>query len=158
MGTSLTAADLAKLAMFRDLPDEALATLATHAQARDLATGEVLYEEGQPSTHVSFIVSGHMLLRIHRQERPIVVAAMGPGDVLGWASLRPEPIALNSAQANEPVHLISIPAGPILDLASSGTPEGRALIQRLMDVAARRLSRAHEQVVRSDTETVISGG
>jgi CRP-like cAMP-binding protein len=158
MGTSLTAADLSRLDLFHDLSDQALTTLATHAQARDLGAGDVLYEEGRPSTHVSFIVSGHMLLRIHRQERAIVVAAMGPGDVLGWASLRPEPIALNSAQASEPVHVISIPAGPILDLAASGTPEGRVLIQRLMDVAARRLARAHEQVVRSDTETVISGG
>lgn len=158
MTTTLTASDLAALDLLGDVSEATLARLAAHAQPRLLATGEVLYEEGRPSTHVSFILTGHMLLRIHRQERPIVVASVGPGDVLGWSSLRSEPVALTSAQASEPVHLISIPAGPILDLAASGTPEGRALIQRLMDVAARRLARAHDQVVRSDTESVISAG
>lgn len=158
MSTPVTTMELSELELFRGLPEASLVELASRATRHDLADSEVVYEEGGPSTHVSVIVHGLILLRIHRGDQPILVGALQAGDVFGWASLRPDPVALTTARATGTVQLISIPAASILDLAASGTPEGRALIQRLMDVAARRLSRAHEQIVRHDDATVISGG
>ena len=76
----------------------------------------------------------------------------------GWSSLREEPLALATARASGDVTLVAVQSARVLDLICSGTPAGRLLVQRLIDVAAVNLASTREQMVRRGREGIITGG
>jgi len=154
----VTAAEVGGFALFRGLPEGERATLAAAASRREPADGEILYTEGAPATDVFLIERGQVTLRVLRDGRPVIVGTLGPGEVLGWSSLRDDPVSLATARATGPVRLVAIPAEALLALLTGGTPAGRTTTQRLLGVAAVHLAAAREQMIRQGREGVITAG
>ncbi len=154
----VSAAEVGGFALFRGLSEADRAALAAVAVRRDLPDGEVLYAEGGPAMELSILERGQATLRVLREGRQIVVATLGPNEPLGWSCLREDPIALTTARAAGPIRLVAFPAGPLLDLMASGSPGGRILVRRLLNVAALNLAATREQMVRHGREGVITAG
>ena len=154
----VTAAEVGGFALFRGLHEGERATLAAAASRREPADGEILYTEGAPATDVFLIERGQVTLRVLRDGRPVIVGTLGPGEVLGWSSLRDDPVSLATARATGPVRLVAIPAEALLALLTGGTPAGRTTMQRLLGVAAVHLAAAREQMIRQGREGVITAG
>ena len=154
----VTAAEVGGFGLFRGLPEGERATLADAASRREPADGEILYTEGAPATDVFLIERGQVTLRVLRDGRPVIVGTLGPGEVLGWSSLRDDPVSLATARATGPVRLVAIPAEALLALLTGGTPAGRTTMQRLLGVAAVHLAAAREQMIRQGREGVITAG
>ena len=154
----VTAAEVGGFALFRGLPAEERATLAEAATRREPADGDVLYAEGAPATTMFLVERGQVTLRVQRDDRPVIVGTLGPGEVLGWSCLRDEPVSLATARATGPVRLVAIPADALLHLLGSGSPAGRTLMRRLFGVAAVHLAATREQMIRQGREGVITAG
>jgi len=150
--------ELARLELFRGLPARLLAPLAASARRRHLADGEVLFEQGQPARSMYAILSGHLALRAAEGERSIIVQTLGPGETLGWSTLRDDATSLTTGRAVGEVELIELPSEQVLDLLASGSAEARVLIRRLFGIAAAHLDAAQSQLHRLGAEGVISGG
>ncbi len=150
--------DLARLELFRGLRPDQLAPLAAGARRRRLADGEVLFEQGRPARSMYAILSGHLALRAARGERSIIVQTLGPGEILGWSTLREEATSLTTGRAVGQVELVEFPSEQVLDLLASGSAEARVVIRRLFGIAAAHLDAAQSQLHRLGAEGVISGG
>jgi CRP-like cAMP-binding protein len=154
----VTAAELGGFALFRGLPEAERVMIAAAASRREPADGDVLYAEGAPALEMFLVERGQITLRVVRDGRPVIVGALGPGEVLGWSCLRDEPVSLTTARASGPVRLVAIPAEALLELVSSGSPAGRTTMRRLFGVAAMHLAAAREQMIRQGREGVITAG
>jgi CRP-like cAMP-binding protein len=154
----VTAAEVGGFALFRGVPEGELATLAAAASRREPADGEIVYAEGAPATEVFLVEHGQVTLRVLRDDRLVMVGTLGPGEVLGWACLRDEPVSLATARASGPVRLVAIPAEALLALMAGGTPAGRDTMRRLFGVASLHLAAAREQMIRQGREGVITAG
>jgi CRP-like cAMP-binding protein len=154
----VTAAELGGFALFRGLPEAELATLAAAASWRDFTDGEVLYTEGAPAAEMYLIERGQVSLRVLRDERPVMVGTLGPGEVLGWSCLREVPVSLTTARTTGPAQLLVFPAEALLALLGGGSPAGRTVMRRLFGIAAAHLVAAREQMIRQGREGVITAG
>ncbi len=154
----VTGDDLAQLELFRGLAPDELAPLAASARRRRLADGEVLFEQGRPARSMYAILSGHLVLRAARGEHSIIVQTLGPGEILGWSTLREEATSLTTGRAVGEIEVIEFPSGQVLDLVASGSAGARVLIRRLFGIAAAHLDAAQSQLHRLGAEGVISGG
>ena len=154
----VSADDLARLELFRVLPSDELAPLAAEASRRRLADGEVLFEQGRPAHSMFAILSGSLVLRSSRACRSIIVQTIGPGETLGWSTLRAEATSLTTGRAVGDVEAIEIPSERFLDVLSGGSPGARLLIRRLFGIAAAHLDAAQSQLHRLGAEGVITGG
>lgn len=150
--------DLARFELFRGLPIDEIAPIADVAIRKRLADGEVLFEQGQPAHSMFAIASGSIVLRATREGRSIIVQAIGPGEILGWSTLRNGATSLTTGRASGDVEVIEFPSERVLDLACSGSPAARVLVRRLFGLAAAHLDATEAQLHRPGAEGVITGG
>ena len=76
------------VALFKELPEPGLQMLAERGRPRHFATGEVIMQQGDASDALYVITSGRV--RVEREqaaETPLVLAELGPGDVIGEMGL-----------------------------------------------------------------------
>ncbi len=154
----VTTEALAGLALFSGLPAGELAPLAATATRRTLADGEVLFEQGRPARSMFAVLSGRLALRSARDGGSVIVQTIGPGETLGWSTLREEATSLTTGRAVGEVEVIEISSELVLDLLTGGSPGARLLIRRLFGVAAAHLDAAQAQLHRRGSEDVITGG
>ena len=157
-GSDVTAAELARLRLFDGLSEDELAPVAAVASRRRLSDGETLLEQGRPADAVYAIVRGRLVLRVADERSSAIVATLGPGDLLGWSSLRERATALSTARAAGETEVVAIPVDPVIDLAAGGSSDSRRLVQRLIGIAAADLEASRVQLLRSGREGVITGG
>ncbi len=157
-GPTITAGELAGLHLFEGLSQDELAPVARVASRRRLSDGETLLEQGQPADAVYAIVSGQLVLRVADEGGSAIVATLGPGDLLGWSSLRERATALSTARAAGDTEVVAIPVDAVIDLVAGGSSDSRRLVQRLIAIAAADLAASRVQLLRSGREGVITGG
>jgi CRP/FNR family cyclic AMP-dependent transcriptional regulator len=76
------------VALFRELPEPGLQMLAERGRPKHFATGEVIMRQGDASDARHLITRGQV--RVERDqagETPLVLAELGPGDVIGEMGL-----------------------------------------------------------------------
>ena len=78
-----TVAALAKVSLFSGLSAKDLASLASVAEERDVAAGDVLTEQGAPGDEFFLIAAGEVEVRLDGRE----IRRLGPGDYLGEIAL-----------------------------------------------------------------------
>jgi len=74
---------LAKTSIFGELSKRHLGLIARVTDRIDIAEGQALFTQGQPTTHMSIIVKGRARVEVDGAE----VATLGPGDVIGELSM-----------------------------------------------------------------------
>ena len=76
------------VALFKELPEPGLQMLAERGRPKHFAAGEVIMRQGDPSDALHVITRGRV--RVERDqpgETPLVLAELGPGDVIGEMGL-----------------------------------------------------------------------
>jgi CRP-like cAMP-binding protein len=155
---SVTAAELAKLALFEGLVETDLEPLAAASARRRLLDGETLVEAGASISEVHWLETGQLALRVCHDHRWVLVSTLHACDLLGWSALREEPKALSTARAIGPAVLISMPASGLLILLAGGSANSQLLLRRLFGIATQHLDESRAQLLQLGREGVISAG
>ena len=154
----VTAVDLGRIGLLEGLPTADLEALASVASRRRLGDGDVLFAQGEPAATLYSVVEGGLVLRASGNGRSVIVEALGPGEVVGWAAMREGATTLSTARATGRTVVIAIPVDPIVDLAAGGSSESRLLVRRLIGLAAEHLEASRAQLLQVGREGVITAG
>ncbi|HEY7590655.1 MAG TPA: cyclic nucleotide-binding domain-containing protein [Candidatus Limnocylindrales bacterium] len=156
--TQVTPAEIGRIALFAGLPEPDLRAVAQVARRRHLDDSEVLFEQGQPARTLHSVVGGGLVLRADVDGRSVIVDSVGPGDIIGWSSIRDGAVSLATARATGATEVIDIPVDVIVDLAAGRSTESAMLVRRIVGLAAGHLEASWNQLLRAGSEGVITGG
>ncbi|MGO9178646.1 MAG: cyclic nucleotide-binding domain-containing protein [Candidatus Limnocylindrales bacterium] len=154
----VSAADLQRFRLFAGQADADLGGLAASARRTRLPDREVLVHRGERSTDVWLVLGGRIALSMEHEGRSVLVMTLGPGDMLGWSTLRDDPAALTTARCVGATELIAIPADRLRDALTDCTPMAHTLVRRLLEIAAADLEATRVQLLRVGREGVITAG
>ncbi len=122
--------------LFVGLSDVAIEQIARDVEPQKYHRGQYLFHEHTPRDAMYIIESGEVNLLHGIGQRPVTVATLGPGGVIGERLLLNDPTHVLSAQAVSEVTLLRIPKATFDHLAQTD----KALHESLVQAAARRLS------------------
>jgi CRP/FNR family transcriptional regulator, cyclic AMP receptor protein len=100
----LDATQLKRIPLFAEASDDELAKVAAFAQAREIAQGEVVVEEGAFSRELLAIEDGTAQVTRGGEH----VADLGPGDVFGEAGMVEDEMRSATVTATSRLRLISL--------------------------------------------------
>ena len=117
--------------------------LASKGRSRRLDKGQILFVEGEESTSVLVLLSGHMkILRSSSDGDPFIVNTVVPGDSIGEIGVLSRGPRSATVQAGEESVVLELPASVIMELVSTRPAACIALLEcmagmvrRLTDVA-----------------------
>lgn len=153
-----TSEEVHRLQIFAGLGTAGLDRLAGRADARRLADGDILFEQGGEPSDLYIVTRGRLALRVSDGDRWTTVQSVHAEDVLGWSALRESARWLTTARALGPVDVVAIPLAAILDLIEAGGPDARLLAQRLFGVGAAHLDAVRQQLQQPSRDAIITGG
>jgi CRP-like cAMP-binding protein len=109
---------------------------------------EFLFREGEPANRFYLIESGRVALEAHlRDEAPVEVQILGPGEVVGWSWLFP-PCQWNfDARCTEPVSAVSFFGTRLRDLCDQDHDFGYEMMRRMTRVVIQRLQTTRQQLL-----------
>jgi len=125
-----------------------LALLTDCAVSAEFAPGEVILREGELATRVYLLETGGVNLeaKAHRHN-PVVIDAIGAGDLLGWSSMFPPYVWHFTARAVEPTRAIFFCGEILRKYCLRDQLLGYELLKRMMPVMIKRMQRARERLV-----------
>jgi CRP-like cAMP-binding protein len=131
-----------------DLRPETRTALARLGRLVEVAAGDVLTREGEPTGSVGIVLRGRIALRVRVPERgPVTILTVEPGDIVGWSALVPPHRASSTAVALIPTELVMF-EGEALRLALKSHPYLAAEIYpMLLNAVARRLEGTRLQLL-----------
>jgi CRP/FNR family transcriptional regulator len=131
---------LRRVSHFRTLSASALRALARECSPRTLASGQTLFEEGAPGTHLFVIAAGRVEVRqTSLRGREQVFHTEAPGAALGEAPLLDGGGYIASAVALEPTRVLALPRARLLALCRRH-PEVALAIARTLARRVRRFA------------------
>src|SRR5689334_4145530 len=98
---------LSEHAFARRFWPEHIARLAAMAAETRFSAGERIFHEGDQSSLFYLIIQGTIGLEVTSPGRPVRVATLYPGDVLGWSSITGDNGKQFAAHALEPVYALA---------------------------------------------------
>jgi CRP-like cAMP-binding protein len=101
---ALDVAQLKRVPLFADVPDESLAKIAPFTNVDEFVDGNVVIKEGSYSNHFYVIVEGNA--KVEREGEKI--ADLGPGDVFGEQGLLQKDVRSASVIATDDLRVIKI--------------------------------------------------
>ncbi len=87
MTQSITINDLSDFTLFKSIADESLADLVEHCQLVILEPQEKLFEQDDTAEHLYLVLEGHVALIRRYDDGDIVLANVGPQEVIGELSM-----------------------------------------------------------------------
>ncbi len=130
-----------------------LAALASEAQ---FGAGEIVFEEGDHSSFFYLIVTGNVALEVATPGRPVRVATLYAGDVLGWSSITEDDSKQFQARAMEPVHAIAFDGARLRHACERDYAFGFAFMRAMATVLSARLHAVRTQLLDSYTPVGVS--
>jgi CRP/FNR family transcriptional regulator, cyclic AMP receptor protein len=101
---ALDVAQLKRVPLFADVPDESLAKIAPFTNVDEFVDGNMVIKEGSYSNHFYVIVEGNA--KVEREGEKI--ADLGPGDVFGEQGLLQKDVRSASVIATDDLRVIKI--------------------------------------------------
>ncbi|MCB1909743.1 MAG: Crp/Fnr family transcriptional regulator [Rhodocyclaceae bacterium] len=147
---------LRRLPLFSEITDEQLAMLATATHERDLARGEILFQQGDPPKGFYYVIGGQIKLAFaSRQGNEKVVEVLGPNQSFGEAVLFMDRNYPVFAEALADSQLLLIDRGVVFALIEADFHFARALLAGMAirlhgmvrDVEAYSLNTGAQRVV-----------
>lgn len=105
--------------LFDGLPAEDIATLTADLPRIRLASGDVLFTQGDTGSSLFLVLSGMMRIFAYRDAREITIRAFLPGTYFGELALLGQEQRSASARAVEPTELLEIDSDALARLISS---------------------------------------
>jgi CRP/FNR family transcriptional regulator, cyclic AMP receptor protein len=132
--------------LLRAMVPEHRAVLLQGAQDQVFEPGAVLFREGQPANRLYLVQEGHIALETHvRGQGDIIMATIGPGQVLGWSWLVPPYVWHFQARALESAKVIVLDGGHLLIASEQNHYLGYELMKNISRVILDVLLSAHER-------------
>ena len=127
-------------------PDH-VAKLAAMASEVHFQPGESIFREGDHSSFFYLLVSGNVALEVVPAGRPVRVATLVAGEVLGWSSLMGENGKQFQARALEEVHALAFDGARLRHACESDYAFGFVLMRAVLAVMAERLHSIRVQLL-----------
>ncbi len=143
--------DMPSQVLFSQLNYEEMVALMLRLTRVRLAPGEVVYDAGQESTDIYFIVSGELTETLPQSagDLPATVIALAENDIFGDIfPLEEESLCLARVVTTSNVELVKI-SKPVLKAACYRYPRIRDLLERLSRIRTPQDKRAWQTVRRS---------
>ena len=132
----------------RGLKSAHLRLLADSAMQVRYDTGQYIFREGDPANRFYLVEQGRVALESHRKdEAPVRIQVIGPGDVLGWSWLFPPYYWHFDARALEPTSAIFFYGTRLREQCEQDHDFGFEMMKRMTQVVIQRLQAARRQMV-----------
>jgi CRP-like cAMP-binding protein len=122
-----------------------LAALATEVK---FAKDQIIYREGDLGDAIYFIEDGQVVIEMNVRDliEPVTMYTVGPGELFGWSALFPPRRKQARARAVVPTQVIAINAAHLREAFRADQGLENALIQRVTEVLADRMSATRLQL------------
>ncbi len=136
--------------LFRNMPEDSLARLATFVRHRHLAGGELLFEQGAPGIAMFVLAEGELRVSLRTPNKPeLTLALLQPGDVVGELALFDEGEERSATvSATEPSRLLYLNRSDFLSTIESEPSALRAVLSSLADHIRTMNRRLNDMVTR----------
>lgn len=133
---------------FAGLEPAYLALIAGCAKNIVIPAEQFLFREGEPAEKFFLIRSGRLMLEIAAPGRkPVIVQALGPGDVAGFSWLIEAHVWHFDGYAAERVHAAEVDGACLRGKCDADPRLGYELMGRFAALASRRLQAAELQIL-----------
>jgi CRP/FNR family cyclic AMP-dependent transcriptional regulator len=131
-----------------------LTLLTDCAIAARFKTGETILREGEFANRCYLIETGKVVVEsVDCSGEPLLIEAIGAGDLLGWSWMFPPYVWQFTARAIEPTTAICFYGTILREYCEKDHSLGYQLLKRISAVMVKRLQAAHNQIL-----SVCSGG
>jgi CRP-like cAMP-binding protein len=128
----------------RNLREPYLSEIAAMARPKECSEGEVLFNEGEKSDCIYFILSGEVCLEIeHASGEPIDIYTAGPGELIGWSPVLGRSAMSATARANSRCRLAVLDVSQVLALCEQDPRFGMAFLKQVGRFLSDRLNSTH---------------
>ncbi len=127
-------------------PDH-LARLASMAAEVHFTPGEMIFQEGDHSSFLYILVSGNVALEVRAAGRPVRVATLYAGEVLGWSSITGDNGKQFQARALEPVHALAFDGVRLSHACEQDFAFGYFFMRGMLKVTSDRLHSVRAQLL-----------
>lgn len=125
-----------------------LALLTDCAMAAHFETGQTILREGEFANRCYLIETGKAVVESGGNfTEPLVIEAVGAGDLLGWSWMFPPYVWQFTARAVEPTSAIFFYGAMLREYCEKDHSFGFELLKRISAVMVRRLQAAHKQMI-----------
>jgi CRP-like cAMP-binding protein len=132
----------------RDLKPPYLRLLGDSAMRVRFEKDELIFREGDPANRFYLIEEGRVSLESHRRdEAPVAVQVIGPGEVLGWSWLFPPYYWQFDARALEPTTAIFFYGTRLREQCEQDHAFGYEMMKRMTQVVIHRLQATRKQLL-----------
>jgi CRP/FNR family transcriptional regulator, cyclic AMP receptor protein len=132
----------------RDLNPAYVRRLVESAMRIRFSPGELIFREGDPANRFYLIEQGRVSLESHRRdEAPVAVQVIGPGEVLGWSWLFPPYYWNFDARALEPTTAIFFYGTRLREQCEQDHAFGYEMIKRMSQVVIGRLQATRKKLL-----------
>jgi CRP-like cAMP-binding protein len=135
-------------------PDHTAKLAGMGSQAR-FQPGELIFREGDHSSLFYLLVSGNVALEVVSPGRPVRVATLVAGEVLGWSSLTGDTGKQFQARALEDVRALAFDGARLRHACEADFAFGFALMRAVLAVMADRMHAIRVQLL--DVYTPLGG-
>ncbi len=135
---------------------EHVARLAGLASETHFLPGELIFHEGDQSSLFYLLVSGNVALEVVSPGRPVRVATLYAGEVLGWSSVTGDPFKQFQARALEDVHAIAFDGARLCHACQEDYAFGFWFMRAVLSVISGRLHAVRTQLL--DSYTPVAAG
>src|SRR5689334_14935182 len=127
-------------------PEHAARLAAMAAEVR-VETGELIFQEGDHSSVFYVLVSGNVALEVIASGRPVRVATLYAGEVLGWSSVTGDNGKQFQARALEEVHALAFDGARLCHACEQDFAFGYFFLRAVLNVTTDRLHAIRSQLL-----------
>jgi len=140
--------DYAQFPIFAGLDGNQISQLSPFMTECQFHKDEIIFEQGQPASHLYILLSGNVIVRYKPYDGPpLTVANIEPGGVFGWSAALGRETYTSSAVTVQESVAVRV-RGSNLQVIRAQYPEtGKILMDRLAGVITERLHSSHTQVL-----------
>jgi CRP-like cAMP-binding protein len=122
--------------------------LAALASEVNFAKDQIIYREGDLGDAIYFIEDGQVVIEMNVRDvsELVTMYTVGPGELFGWSALFPPRRKQARARAVVPTQVIAINAAHLREAFRADQGLENALIQRVTEVLADRMSATRLQL------------
>ena len=128
-------------------PDH-IARLSAMASQANFAPGELIFHEGDHSSLFYLLVTGNVALEVLPPGRPVRVATLYPGEVLGWSSVSGLAASKQfQARALDSVHALAFDGARLRHACEEDYAFGFHFMRAILNVTSGRLHAMRAQLM-----------
>lgn len=149
---------LAELPMFHGLPTPLRGRVEAFATLQSVEKGDALWHAGEPSEHLTVVVSGRVKVVRHADTGDVILEMFGPTETVGAVAVYNQIPYPATAIAMEPTLLVRLPRRDWFDLLEKDHGFARAMMLQLTKLnmgLTRRLAAMHGKRVGARVATLF---